>query len=136
MNSVNLPAIIMKVMVVFVGISGAFSVLFGAWLAHGGQGLAIDVLSRLNSAHQYQFIHTLALFSVIVWYEKQPSSFLLVTALSFCIGMLSFSGSLYIKTFFAYSSIGSLAPFGGILLAFGWLNLAFYGIKILNKKKL
>ena len=45
-----------KLLVLFVGISGCFSVLFGAWLAHGGQSLSIALQDRLSIALQYQFI--------------------------------------------------------------------------------
>jgi uncharacterized membrane protein YgdD (TMEM256/DUF423 family) len=122
--------------VVFVGISGCFSVLFGAWFAHAGQALPIIDKVRLENAQLYQFIHTLALLTVVVWYLRMPSRWLLWSGICFTLGILCFSGSLYIKTFFVFSSIGKLAPFGGILLAAGWLCISLIGkshlVKILN----
>jgi len=112
---------------IFIGISGCFSVLFGAWLAHGGQHLPVDIQSRLANALQYQFIHTLALLAVMVWYSRQPSRRLLAAGASFALGILCFSGSLYAKTFLDLAAIGKLAPVGGILLASGWLLLALAG---------
>ena len=112
---------------VFVGISGCFSVLFGAWLAHGGQHLDQVIQIRLANALQYQFIHTLALLAAMVWYIKQPSRLLFAAGICFMLGILCFSGSLYLKTFFDLAAIGKLAPFGGILLASAWLLLAFAG---------
>jgi len=118
---------IITLMMVFVGISGCFSVLFGAWLAHGGQSLPIDVQSRLANALQYQFFHTLALLISLVWYLSSPSKWLIGAALSFVMGILFFSGSLYIKTFLDFASVGKLAPFGGVSFALGWLLLTLAG---------
>lgn len=112
---------------VFIGVSGCFSVLFGAWLAHAGAHLAPDIHNRLTTALNYQLIHTLALLAVAVWAQNNPSSVLLRSALCFCLGILLFSVSLYLKTWLAMPFIGKAAPFGGVLLAFAWLNLAFVG---------
>ena len=125
-----------KFLMVFVGISGCFSVLFGAWFAHGGQSLGELVQSRLTHALQYQFIHTLVLFVTLLWYLVSPSKKLIAAAMCFFLGIICFSGSLYVKTFFDFSSIGKLAPLGGISLAFGWLIISLSGINLLGKKTL
>lgn len=114
-------------MMIFVGISGAFSVLFGAWLAHAGQMLPLEAQSHLASALQYQFIHTLALFMTLLWHKQQPSKTLMFACTSFVVGILCFSGSLYLKTLFDFTYIGKTAPFGGISFALGWLTLALAG---------
>ena len=114
---------------VFVGISGCFSVLFGAWLAHAGQALPLDVQTRLASALQYQFYHTLALLSVLIWYQQHTSKWLIIAASGFAVGMLLFSGSLYLKTFLMNDDLGQLAPLGGLLLALSWLFVAIAGKK-------
>ncbi len=124
---------ILRLLIVFVGISGAFSVLFGAWFAHAGQALPLVDKVRLESAQFYQFIHTLALLAIIVWYVKLPSKRLMVSGLCFTLGILCFCGTLYLKTFFAVYSIGTLAPVGGILLAAGWLLLSFVGKQSLQQ---
>jgi len=117
----------LKLFTVFAALSGCFSVLFGAWLAHAGQHIVEDDKLRLITAHHYQVIHTLALLVVAFAYRIKPSRVLLLSALFFIIGMLLFSGSLYLKTYTGNSSLGMLAPFGGLTLAFGWLILAFLG---------
>jgi len=131
MKSVNL----MRVYVVFVGISGCFSVLFGAWFAHGGQGLPESVQFRLMNAQQYQFIHTLALLSVIALYRYHPSKWLFASASCFFMGILFFSGSLYLKTFLGFTAIGKITPLGGMLLALGWLLTIFVSNKLFNKER-
>lgn len=109
---------------IFVGISGAFSVLFGAWLAHGGTSLLELQQVRLGKALQYQFIHTLALFATLIFCFRQPAKWLVAASISFVLGILCFSGSLYLKTLFDIAIIGKLAPIGGSLLALGWLFIA------------
>ena len=122
---------IIQFLMIFVGVSGCFSVLFGAWLAHGGQALPINVQSSLNTALRYQLFHTLALLATLVWVinspVKIPSKILLCAAIGFFVGILCFSGTIYIKTFFSFPLIGKLTPFGGISLAIAWLLLSVEG---------
>jgi len=120
---------IVNLLCVFIGISGCFSVLFGAWLAHAGQILLNNELARLSHALEYQFIHTLALLITLVWYMYKPTRLLLISAFCFVFGILCFSGSLYIKTFFDFPSIGNFAPIGGILFALGWLFIGSVPLK-------
>ena len=127
MKNLNL----IRLLLLFVGISGAFSVLFGAWFAHTGQALSVTDKSSIETAQFYQFIHTLALFLTLIWYVKIPSKILLCSSVCFSLGILCFSGSLYIKIFFGFAAIGKLAPTGGLLLALAWLLVAFISKKTL-----
>ena len=116
-------------LMIFVGISGCFSVLFGAWLAHAGATLPEDIHERLSSALHYQFIHTLVLFVSLLWYQHKPSKFIALASLGFFLGILAFSGSLYLKTWLMLDWLGKAAPFGGSLLALAWLFIAIAGKK-------
>jgi len=119
---------IINALMIFVGISGCFSVLFGAWLAHAGQGLAESTQSSLATALQYQLFHTLALLCCIVLAKNKPPSKLLFAAcISFILGILCFSGTIYLKSFFEIPLLAKLTPFGGISLALAWALLAFEG---------
>jgi len=121
---------------IFIGISGCFSVLFGAWFAHAGVNLSNEVQSRLVNALQYQFFHTLALLAVAVWLQSLVGKHnaakviksLYISASFFIAGILFFSGVLYIKTFFDYTPIGKVVPFGGMSFALGWLCISWAGI--------
>jgi uncharacterized membrane protein YgdD (TMEM256/DUF423 family) len=115
----------LKGIMIFVGISGCFSVLCGAWLAHGGQTLPDSTQSSIATALQYQLFHTIALLACMVWLKTSKSSVVLLSAcIAFVIGILCFSGTIYIKAFFELAFIGKLTPFGGIALAVAWLLLA------------
>ena len=114
---------------VFVGISGAFSVLFGAWLAHAGQGLPLEQQTRLASALQYQFLHTLALMASIIWYQYRASKIVFLAMLGFVLGIILFSGSLYLKTLLNIDELSQLAPLGGTIFAISWILVAIAGNK-------
>ncbi|GAA6206441.1 DUF423 domain-containing protein [Thalassotalea sp. SU-HH00458] len=119
--------VFVKVFLVFTALSGCFSVLFGAWLAHAGQHINEIDKVRLITAHQYQVIHTLALLVVGLAYRNNQSRTLFISAILFILGIILFSGSLYLKTYTGMLSLGGFAPLGGITLALGWLSLAFLG---------
>ena len=72
---------LIPLLMIFVGISGTFSVLFGAWLAHVGASFPILQQIGLDKALQYQFIHTLALFITLVCYIVQPLKWLIAASL-------------------------------------------------------
>ncbi len=121
-----------RFLIIFVGVSGCFSVLFGAWLAHGGQVLSAYTQATLKTALEYQLFHTLALLVILVWVisrlkVKAPSKILLASCTAFFMGIVCFSGSIYITMFFDIAFIGKLAPFGGISLAIAWLLLSIEG---------
>ena len=123
-NKMQSKGRIIKFLMIFVGVSGCFSVLFGV--------LPINVQSRLNTALQYQLFHTLALLATLVWAitsssDKVPSRILLGAGIGFFVGILCFSGTIYIKTFFSFALVGKLTPFGGISLAIAWLLLSVEG---------
>ncbi|MGB0936851.1 MAG: DUF423 domain-containing protein [Colwellia sp.] len=126
-----------SLLMIFVGLSGFFSVLFGAWLAHGGKLLSVQEQTSLATALHYQFIHTIALYVTLIWalkikyVDKSKSSLILtIAALAFFMGILLFCGGIYLKTLFNIAIIGKFTPFGGISLAVAWLLLAFQGKKI------
>ena len=134
-NYDHLNTIYLRAILIFIGISGCFSVLFGAWFAHAGVNLSNEVQSRITHALQYQFFHTLALLAITVWWkglsnESKPIKALYFSALFFSLGIMCFSGSLYVKTFFDFAAIGKLAPIGGMSFALGWLCIGWAGINI------
>ncbi|REL35212.1 DUF423 domain-containing protein [Thalassotalea euphylliae] len=122
-----------RVLAVFIGVSGCFCVLFGAWLAHAGGHLSPEVITRLETAHQYHILHTLALLGLVIWrlviWRQQAQSRLLATSSWLMVaGIWGFSGSLYFKTLLMMPELGQMAPFGGVSLALAWLCIAIYGV--------
>ncbi len=102
-------------------ISGLFAVLLGAFGAHGLNALLIKngTLTIWEKAVFYHFIHTVMLF---VLAERKPA--VAVAWWSFLVGILIFSGSLYLLAVTNVHWLGAITPIGGLAFIFGWGWLA------------
>jgi|SRR5436190_1357711 len=106
---------------------GFLAVGLGAFGAHGLK----DVLVRNHTASIwekavfYHFIHTVMLYILAT---RQP--FPCVPWFSFLLGILLFSGSLYLLAFTNIRWLGAVTPFGGVSFLVGWLCLA---VKVLPR---
>jgi uncharacterized membrane protein YgdD (TMEM256/DUF423 family) len=102
--------------------TGFLAVALGAFGAHGLQVL----LAQNGTAHVwetavfYHFIHAVMLF---VLAERKP--FPAVAWWSFFIGIIFFSGSLYLLAVTNALWLGAVTPIGGVSLLFGWAWLIF-----------
>jgi len=102
------------------------SVMTGAFAAHGLKSmLAASQLTLFETAARYQMYHALALVGVgLVSIHPQFSRQLLkLSALSFLLGILLFSGSLYLLALYQIRWLGMITPLGGISFLAGWLLL-------------
>ncbi len=108
-----------------IAISGALSVMFGAFGAHGLEDrLSASYLDTFNTAVRYQFLHTLALLGIICLPDHLVKLRTLHwVAISFAAGVLLFSGSLYLLILFDIPSLGVITPIGGAALILGWVLL-------------
>jgi uncharacterized membrane protein YgdD (TMEM256/DUF423 family) len=104
---------------------GVLAVSLGAFGAHALKDVLV-ANSRLDTyelAVRYHFYHTLALLAVAVLMDKYSTSQLQYSALSFFIGVILFSGSLYLLCLVNISKIAMITPFGGVFLIAGWVTL-------------
>jgi uncharacterized membrane protein YgdD (TMEM256/DUF423 family) len=106
--------------------SGFLAVALGAFGAHALKNHLDDyALSVYQTAVQYQFYHSLALFGVGLFCLWQPQSRLLVgSGAAFIAGLLLFSGSLYLLSFTGTRWLGAITPLGGLCFLLGWASLA------------
>lgn len=110
--------------VFLAAVFGALAVLIGAFAAHGLKNtLSVEYLAVLNTAVQYQFMHALALLVVALLAQYNGSRALVSAALFFSLGIVLFSGSLYMLVLTPFKP-GVITPVGGGLLVLGWLSLA------------
>ena len=68
--------------------------------------------------------HGLGLLAVGLLSMRRPSKSLQVAGWSFLLGIVLFSGSLYVLTLTGETRWGAVAPIGGVLLIVGWVALA------------
>ncbi|MEE5083410.1 DUF423 domain-containing protein [Pseudomonas alliivorans] len=102
----------------FFGFTG---VALGAFAAHGLKGrLTAEYLTIFQTGVLYQLVHALALLGVAVLAAQLPGRLVTWAGVSFAIGILLFSGSLYALTLTGISKLGIITPFGGLAFLFGW----------------
>lgn len=115
-----------------VALSGALTVMAGAFAAHALQGqLSAQLLAAFETGVRYQMWHTLAMLGVLAWRAAQPLRGQLLAITLWGVGVLLFSGSLYLMALVGIRSLGLITPLGGVLMIGGWLALA---VCVLRKK--
>ncbi|MGH7897623.1 MAG: DUF423 domain-containing protein [Candidatus Binatia bacterium] len=97
---------------------GFLAVLAGAFGAHGLKAsLATDRLEIFEVAVRYQMYHSIAL--VLAGILNSPRA-----GWAFVLGILIFSGSLYLLVATNARWLGAVTPIGGLLFLAGWVFLA------------
>ncbi|MGB0715724.1 MAG: DUF423 domain-containing protein [Phycisphaerae bacterium] len=103
---------------------GALSVGLGAFGAHGLKGkIEPEKLANFETAVRYQMYHALALLATAWYVGHGGSRWSRMSAWSFLIGVLFFSGSIYGLTFTTIRWFIPFTPAGGLLLMLGWVFL-------------
>ena len=103
-------------------LSGALAVILGAFAAHSLKGsLSAQMLDTYQTGVLYHFIHTLALLATLSLPLNERS--LLSAARCFMLGIVLFSGSLYLIAISGISILGIITPVGGSAFIAGWLLL-------------
>lgn len=118
---------------------GGLAVILGAFGAHGLEKITTDekILHGFQTAVQYQMYHALALLAVGIIYEKVPDKLIKWSSNLFILGIILFSGSLYLLTALKINDssltkiAGPITPIGGVLFILGWLLLL---IAVLKRK--
>jgi uncharacterized membrane protein YgdD (TMEM256/DUF423 family) len=105
---------------------GALAVALGAFAAHGLQTLFSErLLQVFQIGVQYQFYHVFALLLTGLQQQRRDSRGLRLAAGLFLLGILIFSGSLYVLALSGVHWLGAITPLGGSAFIAGWLVLAF-----------
>ncbi|MFQ5629763.1 MAG: DUF423 domain-containing protein [bacterium] len=109
---------------------GLLSVALGAFGAHALKE-TLDVYSKeiYEKAVLYQMFHALALLAVGILQKFYPQMSLHISGWGFAIGILLFSGSLYVLAVTNAKWLGAITPFGGLAYLAGWGWLIFVLLK-------
>ena len=103
------------------------SVIIGAFGAHGIKDSLIknDTVDVFNTSVKYHIFHSLAiLITAILQLLGYLNS--TIPIISFIIGILLFSGSLYILSYTGIKWLGAITPIGGIFFIIGWITLFIF----------
>lgn len=114
-----------KWLLLLASLSGFTGVALGAFAAHGLRGkLSENMLNVFQTGVSYQLWHTMALIGVALLLLRSPDSTLLkATGVLFALGIVLFSGSLYLLTLSGIGKLGMITPLGGVLWLVAWLFL-------------
>ena len=105
---------------------GALGVALGAFGAHGLKArLDPEALTWWNTGVQYHLWHAIAL--VAVGAAALPGT--RTVAILMALGVLLFSGSLYVMALTGTRWLGMVTPLGGLALIAGWLWLGWRVLK-------
>lgn len=102
------------------------AVLSGAFAAHGLKAtLDAQQLALFETGARYQMYHALALLlvGVIATVPQISGRPLQLAAFAFILGIVLFSGSLYLLALSGIRWLGAITPLGGISFLLGWLAL-------------
>jgi uncharacterized membrane protein YgdD (TMEM256/DUF423 family) len=117
---------------------GALSVMFGAFAAHTIKSrVSPDGLAIFETGVRYQMYHVFAIFLTAILYKEFPTKNMVWAGMLFLIGIIIFSGSLYLLTYVKavgadnFLWLGAVTPFGGMAFISGWglLFKSFLGKK-------
>jgi uncharacterized membrane protein YgdD (TMEM256/DUF423 family) len=120
-----------KTILIIASILGFFSVLIGAMGSHyfSDHLISFDRVGTFETAVRFQFYHTFFLFFLGFSYDFANIKLLRYAFLVCIIGVILFSGSLYVLCLTNMSFFGLVTPLGGILLMFAWVIYLFSLIK-------
>lgn len=114
---------------------GLVAVVLGAFGAHGLEGKISEYhLNTWKTANQYHFYHTFALLFIST-FSRAKSQSIRISFIAFTIGIILFSGSLYLLSVRSllgidnWSFLGPVTPLGGLSFMVGWIGLFVAALK-------
>ncbi|WP_338450279.1 DUF423 domain-containing protein [Niallia oryzisoli] len=123
----------MKIFIILGAALAGLSVALGAFGAHILEGkLEPKYLDTWGKAVTYQMLHAVGLLIVGILLGKVHSSSLLSWSgwLMF-IGVVLFSGSLYVLSITKISMLGAITPLGGVAFIVAWVIIVIAAVKFL-----
>ena len=107
-------------------LAAGIAVVAGAFGAHGLEGrVSPNRLETFKTGVTYQMYHALALLFV-GWAALQGSSGAVTWAgYAFILGIVIFSGSLYLLVLTDTGWLGAITPIGGVAFIAGWVLVAW-----------
>jgi uncharacterized membrane protein YgdD (TMEM256/DUF423 family) len=107
-------------------IAAFVAVALGAFGAHSLRTkLTPDMLNIFEVGVRYQMYHALGLITVAWASSRWPEANVNTAGWAFIIGIVIFSGSLYLLSIFDLRWLGAITPIGGLAFLAGWAILVW-----------
>ena len=104
-------------------------VAFGAFGAHAlRERLSPDLLAVFETGVRYQMYHALAILIVAVVLSRSENARAVWAGWCFVLGIVLFSGSLYVLALTGAGILGAITPIGGVFFLAGWFFLMIAAI--------
>jgi uncharacterized membrane protein YgdD (TMEM256/DUF423 family) len=115
-----------KIFFLLGGLSAGLAVALGAFGSHALKNrLKPEDLATFETGVRYQIYHSLALLAAGLAAGKWTASiFPDAAGWLFLVGILLFSGSLYLLVITKQRAWGAITPLGGLAFIVGWICLA------------
>ena len=118
-------------LITMAAVNGLLAVMLGAFMSHSlEETITTELLTVFQTGVSYHMYHSLAALAVGILSHIFPKVRLLkFSAYSFLLGIVFFSGSLYLLALTELPLIGMITPIGGTFFIFGWIMLCIFGAK-------
>ena len=117
-------------LVAYAAINLFIAIGAGAFGAHALKNyLGADMLSVWQTAVQYQMLHGLALLALASLFPRWDHKVIRRSAIAMLLGIVLFSGSLYVLAYSGIRGLGAITPIGGVAFLFAWANLAWAALQ-------
>ncbi|MBF2340856.1 DUF423 domain-containing protein [Listeria welshimeri] len=113
----------MKKTIITGAVFAGLAVLLGAFGAHALKDVLGRYASTWETGVQYQMFHAVGILIIGLLMEKQTSRLYNWAAILFSIGIVFFSGSLYVLSISKVTVLGAITPIGGVCFVVGWFLL-------------
>ena len=116
-----------KGFIAFAALSGAVSVIAGAFAAHGLDAVAeAKEIGWLHIGSQYAAVHAVAMLAVacLAGMGRLNTKFAVAAQWLFLAGSVLFPAALYGLALHGPRLLGAVAPIGGTAFIIGWLMVA------------
>jgi uncharacterized membrane protein YgdD (TMEM256/DUF423 family) len=119
-----------RVLIMAGGILGLLGVVAGAMGVHALRDtLDARALSTFETGVRFQMYHALALLAVGLLAGQWKTGIVKLSGVLFTVGVVLFSGSLYILAITGIGVFGAIAPLGGLSLMAAWTSLIVGAIR-------
>ncbi|HRH37254.1 MAG TPA: DUF423 domain-containing protein [Flavobacteriales bacterium] len=111
------------------------AVILGAFGAHGLKPkVSTEALAQWHTGVEYQFYHGLGLLLLAALVERIPDKVAMRIAVCFILGVVLFSGSLYLLSTRELNGmpgavLGPITPLGGLCFIVGWTLLLINALR-------
>jgi uncharacterized membrane protein YgdD (TMEM256/DUF423 family) len=102
-------------------VAGFLGVALGAFGTHGLRSrLSPEMMGAFESAVRYQMYHALAIIMVGLILGRLDGWMFRAAGWAFTVGIVLFSGSLYLLALTGVTILGAVTPLGGLAFLVGW----------------